>query len=328
MSFASPWVLLLLTIPLLRDCIRWRGGRSPGTALPYAAPGVGSLPRTARQRWAHLPRWLEALGLGLVVLALARPQWNAGSEEVRLRSRNLVVALDISSSMKATDFQPGNRLEVARTVLREFVRRREGDLVGLVIFSGKAFLQAPLTSDVELVGRMLDQTELGQLPDGTAIGTALAVALNQIKQLPATSSAVVLITDGANNTGEPTLPQATEMARALGVRVHAIGLTAADTISYELNSVWSVRTKASRLSKQDEDRLTQVASRTGGVFARASDPAALDSVMQAIDPLERREVPVREIRDRRELFPLALALGLLALVLQSVLAATWLRTGP
>jgi Ca-activated chloride channel family protein len=210
-------------------------------------------------------------------------------------------------------------------VLREFVTRREGDLVGLVIFSGKAFLQAPLTSDVELIGRMLDQTELGQLPDGTAIGTAIAVSLNQIKQLPAASSAIILLTDGANNTGEPTLPQATEMARALGVRVHAIGLTSADTMSYELNNVWSVRTKASRLSKQDEKRLTQVAARTGGVFARASDPAALDSVMRAIDPLERQDVPVREIRDQRELFPLALSLGLLALTLQAVLSSTWLR---
>ena len=256
MSFASPWLLLLLILPALRLWARWRAARRADVAiawvdLPPAAPGADGIEvrPTARVRLAFLPAVLEAVGLTLVVLALARPQWSTGKEEILLRSRNLIIALDISSSMKATDFEPGNRLEAAKYVLREFVKRREGDLVGLVIFSGKAFLQAPLTSDVNLIARMLDQTDLGQLPDGTAIGTAIAVSLNQIKQLPATSSAIILITDGANNTGEPKLPVATEAARALGVRVHAIGLTAADTMQYALNSVWSVRTKASKLSE-------------------------------------------------------------------------------
>ncbi len=329
MRFASPWLLLLLLVPLLRLWLRRRDGRRPGGAVAWASAGVlDGLPRTVRSRMAPLPRWLELAGASLLVLALARPQLDAGKEEIRLRSRNIIVALDISSSMKATDFQPGNRLAVARTTLRDFVARREGDLVGLVIFSGKAFLQAPLTADMTLIGRMLDLTDIGQLPDGTAIGTALAVSINQLKQLPAASSTIVLITDGANNTGSPTLPQATEMARALGIRVHAIGLTAADTTSYDLNGVWSVRTRAAKLSKRDEETLRRVAERTGGTFARASDPAALDSVMQAIDPLERTEVPIREVRDHRELFPIVLGLGLLFLVLQAILGATWLRTVP
>lgn len=335
MSFASPWFLLLLLLPVIRLWVRWRAARRADRAiawvdLPPAVPGaaVAEIRPTRRARLAFLPGLLEAVGLTLVVLALGRPQWSTGKEEIRLRSRNLVIALDISSSMKATDFEPGNRLEAAKYVLREFVKRREGDLVGLVIFSGKAFLQAPLTSDVDLIARMLDQTDLGQLPDGTAIGTAIAVSLNQIKQLPATSSAIILITDGANNTGEPKLPVATEAARALGVRVHAIGLTAADTMQYALNSVWSVRTKASKLSEADERTLKNVSERTGGVFARATDPAALDSVMKAIDPLERQEVPIREVRDHRELFPLALGVGAILLVLQAILSATWLRTVP
>lgn len=335
MRFDSPWFLLLLILPVLRYWLRVRAARRADKAiawadLPLAVPGAPDITfeATPRRRLAFLPPVLEAIGLTLAVLALARPQWTTGKEEIRLRSRNLVVALDISSSMKATDFEPGNRLEAAKVVLREFVKRREGDLVGLVIFSGKAFLQAPLTSDMNLIDRMLDQTDMGQLPDGTAIGTAIAVALNQIKELPPTSSAIILITDGANNTGEPSLPMATEAARALGVRVHAIGLTAADTTQYALNGVWSVRTKAAKLSKADEQTLRNVAERTGGVFARATDPASLDSVMQAIDPLERQEVPVREVRDHRELFPLALSFAALLLAAQALLAATWLRTVP
>ncbi len=329
MRFASPWLLLLLFVPLLRLWLRRRSEHSRGGTVAWVSAGVlEGLPRTPRARLAPLPRWLEFSGAVLLVLALARPQLDAGKEQVRLRSRNIIVALDISSSMKATDFQPGNRLMVARSTLRDFVARREGDLVGLVIFSGKAFLQAPLTADMTLIGRMLDLTDIGQLPDGTAIGTALAVSINQLKQLPAASSTVVLITDGANNTGSPTLPQATEMARALGIRVHAIGLTAADTTSYDLNGVWSVRTRAAKLSKRDEETLRRVAERTGGTFARASDPAALDSVMRAIDPLERTEVPIREVRDHRELFPAVLGVGLLLLGLQGLLGATWLRTVP
>ena len=329
MRFASPWFLVLLLIPLLRLWVRRRNDRRRDGAVAWVSAGVlEGLPRTPRARMAPLPRWLEFAGAALLVLALARPQLDAGKEQIRLRSRNIMVALDISSSMKATDFQPGHRLMVARATLRDFVKRREGDLVGLVIFSGKAFLQAPLTADMTLIGRMLDLTDIGQLPDGTAIGTALAVSINQLKQLPAASSTVVLITDGANNTGSPTLPQATEMARALGIRVHAIGLTAADTTSYDLNDVWSVRTRAAKLSKRDEETLRRVAERTGGTFARATDPTALDSVMRAIDPLERTEVPIREVRDHRELFPVVLFFGLLLLGLQALLRATWLRTVP
>lgn len=329
MRFASPWFLVLLLVPLVRLGLRWRAARRRDGAVAWVSAGVlEGIPRTARARLATLPQWLEFAGGALLVLALARPQLDAGKEQIRLRSRNIIVALDISSSMKATDFQPGNRLMVARATLRDFVARREGDLVGLVIFSGKAFLQAPLTADMTLIGRMLDLTDIGQLPDGTAIGTALAVSINQLKQLPAASSTVVLITDGANNTGSPTLPQATEMARALGIRVHAIGLTSADTTQFDLNGVWSVRTRASKLSKRDEETLRRVAERTGGTFARATDPAALDSVMRAIDPLERTEVPIREVRDHRELFPVVLLFGLLMLGLQAILGATWLRTVP
>ena len=139
MRFATPWLLLLLLVPLLRLWLRWRSEHRRGGAVAWVSAGVlEGIPRTPRTRLATLPRWLEFAGGSLLVLALARPQLDAGKEQIRLRSRNIIVALDISSSMKATDFQPGNRLMVARATLRDFVARREGDLVGLVLFSGKA----------------------------------------------------------------------------------------------------------------------------------------------------------------------------------------------
>ncbi|MEP6571183.1 MAG: VWA domain-containing protein [Gemmatimonadota bacterium] len=326
MRFADPFVLLLLPVAALLFLWRRRGSRT--VALPFTIDNlIRVIPTSARERFRNLPRWLTAIGFALLIVALARPQFPTGREEVKLRSRNILVALDISSSMKAKDFQPGNRLAVARSILQEFVQKRDGDLVGLVIFSGRAFLQAPLTSDMHLLESMLGRADIGQLPDGTAIGVAIAMGLNQLKNLPAKASCIVLITDGANNTGSPTLAEATEMARALGVRVHAIGLTSADTTSYALNGVWSVRRdRAARLSRGDELTLRRVAERTGGRYARATSPQKFAEIMAGIDPLERQDVTVKETRTYRELFPFVLGAGLILLLLERGLSATWLRT--
>ena len=326
MRFANAPLLLLLVLPALAAWQVWQ--RRITARIAFSAVGLLREAPRRRARWARLPEWLAIAGLAALVVALARPQLPSGVERVTRRSRNIMVALDISSSMKATDFQPVNRVTAARAVLRDFVLKRDGDLVGFVIFAGKAFVQAPLTTDVGLIGGMLERSDIGQVPDGTAIGTALAMSLNQIKEMPAAGSCIVLVTDGANNTGKPTLPQAIEAARALGVRVHAIGLTSADTTSVALNGVWSVRDRASRLSKADEETLEKVAERTGGRYARATSPQQLDSLLSAVDELERHEVPVRESRRYKELFPFLTAFGLLLLAGDRALRATWLRSTP
>jgi Ca-activated chloride channel family protein len=248
--------------------------------------------------------------------------------EIRLRSRNIMLALDISSSMKAGDFQPGNRLMVARRVVTDFVQRRQGDLVGLVLFAGRAFLQAPLTPDVTLLEKILGRVDIGMLPDGTAIGTALALSLGQLKDLPVKASTIVLITDGANNTGQPTPLVAAEAARALGIRIQAIGLSTRDTSSVALNGVWRVGSTAPRLSGRDELALQRIAERTGGRYYRATDPEALDGIMSQIDRVERVDVHVGETRDYRELYPFALAPAILLLALELALGLSWLRTLP
>jgi Ca-activated chloride channel family protein len=267
-------------------------------------------------------------GLCLLIVAWARPQLPQAVQEVKLRSRNIMVALDISSSMKAGDFQPGNRLEVARRVLSEFVQKRQGDLIGLVTFAGRTFLQAPLTPDTDLFGQTIERVDIGMLPDGTAIGTALAMSLNQLKDLPAKASVIVLITDGANNTGKPSPFAAAEAARSLGIRIHAIGLSTADTSVADRNFIWRWGRAPARLTRSDEAVLTRISSRTGGQFYRATDPEALRRIMSEIDPLERRDVPIRETRDYEELYSVALIPALLLLALELVLGMTWLRTLP
>jgi Ca-activated chloride channel family protein len=330
MRFADPLLLLVLLIPLGYAAHGWtRRRRVPREHIGFPALAfmmdAGS---SRRARWRPLLGALRMSGLALMVLALARPQLPHDVREIRLRSRNIMVALDISSSMKAGDFQPGNRLEVARRVLNEFVQKREGDLVGLVTFAGRTFLQAPLTPDTDLLGETIERVDIGMLPDGTAIGTALAMSLNQLKDLPPEASVIVLITDGANNTGQPSPFAAAEAARSLGVRVHAIGLSTADTTPADRNLIWRWGRAPARLTRSDELVLTRISSRTGGQFYRATDPEALRRIMSEIDPLERQDVLIHETRDYQELYLFALIPALVLLALELALGTTWLRTLP
>jgi Ca-activated chloride channel homolog len=329
MRFADPFFLILLVAPAMYALRLWRGRAVSRDQL--ALPALMFLtpsPPGRKARWRSLLPAFRLLGAVLLILSLARPQELRDLREIRLRSRNIMLALDISSSMKAGDFQPGNRLAVARRVMMDFVERRQGDLVGLVLFAGRAFLQAPLTPDLPLLQQTIEQVDIGLLPDGTAIGTALALSLNQLKDLPAQASTVVLVTDGANNTGRPAPLVAAEAARALGIRIQTVGLSTLDTTSVPLNSVWRVGNTAPRLTGGDEAALQRMAERTGGQFYRATDRDALERIMGQIDRLERTNVRVGETREYRELYPFFLLPALLLLLLELGLGATWLRSVP
>jgi Ca-activated chloride channel homolog len=330
MRLANPEALGLLIFPAAY-AVSWLRSRHKPPPLRVGMPAfffLGAAPVAGRARWQPALRLLQLLAMVLVVIAIARPQTPRDIREIRLRSRNIIIALDISSSMKAGDFQPGNRLMVARKVVNDFVQRRNGDLVGLVLFAGRAFLQAPLTPDLAILEKILQRVDIGLLPDGTAIGTALALSLSQLKDLPVKASTVLLITDGANNTGQPSPLLAAEAARALGVRIQAIGLSTRDTTSVPLNGVWRVGSTNPRLTSRDEAALQRIAERTGGRYYRATDPDALGGVMSQIDRAERVDVRVGETREYRELYPWFLAPALLLLALELGLGLTWLRTLP
>jgi Ca-activated chloride channel family protein len=331
MRLADPLYLVLLVVPLWSAWSAWRARRQP-PAAKIGFPGLVFLagaPTPRRARWSWLPPALGQLGLALLIVALARPQVPHEVRQIRSKSRNIMLALDISSSMKAGDFKPGNRLMVARQVLADFTHERRGDLLGLVIFAGRAFLQAPLTPDTDLLDRMLGQVDIGMLPDGTAIGTALTMCLNQLKDLPATASVIVLITDGANNTGKPSPLVAAEAAKAIGVRIHTIGVSAADTTGPDKQFIWRAGGRTpDRLTSSDEVTLKRISDRSGGRYYRATDPQTLKEILGAIDPIERREVKISETRDYRELYAWALAPGVVLLGLGLLLGATRLRSLP
>jgi Ca-activated chloride channel family protein len=330
MRFADPGFLLLLGFPLGYAGWLWLTRRRPPVErIGFSGLAfLDDLPASRQARLHQLPLVLRVLALALLVLALARPQRPHEVREIRSRARNIMLALDISSSMKAGDFKPGNRLQVARRVLSEFVAQRQGDLLGLVIFAGRSFLQAPLTPDIDLLGKTLTRVDIGMLPDGTAIGTALATCLNQLKDLPPKASVIVLITDGANNTGQPSPYVAAEAARAIGVRIHTIGVSAADTTRPDKQFIWRRGRTPDRLTSADERVLQRIASRSGGEYFRATDPETLTRILARIDPLERHDVRISETRDYRELYPWLLLPALLLLAGDLLLGATRLRGVP
>ena len=333
MRFADPlWLLLLLPTA---GYVWWRGRTKRRPSSYIAVPSLasfGGLPPDRRTRWLKLPAALRAGSVALLILALARPQRADEVRDVRTRGRNIILTLDISSSMKAADFPPGNRLDAAKRVLAGFVGARGRDLIGLVIFAGQAFTQAPLTNDREVLLDLLDRVDIGLLPDGTAIGTALAMSENHVKDLPRQSSVIVLITDGANNTGTPDPLTAAAAARALGTRIYAIGVSSYDTAAARIRGTQSSEGRsggvAERLSSTDEQTLRTMATATGGQYFRAADPRALSRVTKEIDRLEQTELRLREVRSYRELYPLLLVPALLLLAAELLLRSTRLRTLP
>jgi Ca-activated chloride channel homolog len=332
MHFADPWAFALLAV-VIADSVRgWpRRGRMPSGHLGF--PGVAFLtgaPGGGRVRWLRLPAVMRALALTLLVVALARPRADGRHRDTAIHGRNIVLTLDISSSMKALDFRTGNRLEVAKRVLGDFVARRRGDFLGLVIFAGRAFTQAPLTTDADVVLDLLRRADIGMLPDGTAIGTALAMSESHLEDLPRGSGVVVLLTDGGNNTGYPDPLAAAEAARALGIRIYAIGVSsrgATPVALYETGRPATMEAPSS-LSTREEQILGRIASISNGRYFRVSDDSALVHVLAEIDGLERTDRHLSEVVSYREYFVIPLLAAVLLITGDLVLRATWLRTMP
>ena len=325
MHFASPlWLLALVALPAL-----WwaaRRGRGGAAGVRYSvADDAAALGATgwARVRW--LPAALVAAAFGLGVVALARPQERDASVERSTEGVDIVLALDVSTSMTAEDFVP-NRFEAAKAVAAEFVRGRTSDRIGLVVFAAQAYTQAPLTLDYPFLLTMLQEVRMGVIEDGTAIGTALATATARLRDSDAASKVVILLTDGQNNRGQVDPQTAAEAAAALGVKVYAIG------VGREGGAVRGRSPFGGALFGQtpevDEAALRAVAAATGGRYFRATDAQALREIYAAISDLERTEIEETVLLDVEELYPWFLWPALACLVFSIGLSTTRLREVP
>ncbi len=317
------WLALLLLLPL----VAWRRmgrHRAPVRWTSLVVVGGG---RSWQSLLAPLLPLVELVGLGLLVIGLARPQLTHRETVVESDGIDIMLALDTSGSMEALDFtvgvQQASRLQVARRVMSEFIEGRPHDRMGLVVFGEEAFTQVPLTLDHDTLQDFLRLVQIGMAgPNKTAIGEAMAVASKRLSQLEAPSRVLVLLTDGRSNAGRLTPVQAAEVAEALGIRVYAIGVGAMEGSGGGLFSVFR------QGDHVDEETLRQIAAVTGGQYFRATDTRSLREIYATIDALETSTAQVTEFVHREELFRLALLPGLGLLMLHLLLGWTVFRRLP
>ncbi len=326
--FADPvYLALLALLPLLAIWHVRKGRRARGTLVH---PDVGAMKTAVPQRrfkgYRILPvlRWLA---LAAFIVALARPQTGVSGENVTAEGIDIVLALDVSSSMLAEDMRP-NRLEAAKDVATSFVAGRTSDRIGLVVFAGKAFTQVPLTLDYSVLTTLLAELRVGMIEDGTAVGMGLATAVKRLQSSDATSKVVILLTDGRSNRGEIDPLTAAQMARALDVRVYTVGAGSRGEARVRVpNAAGGTRYVTTRVDV-DEPTLREAAEVTGGRYYRATDRQSLERIYSEIDQLETTEIQVENFTQYGEEFVWPLALGLLLLFMELGLRHTLFRVLP
>lgn len=326
--FEDPLVLLLLlALPVIAWIRHMAEGRRTG-AIRFSALSAAREAAGITSGWAHrVPGILRTLALTALIIALARPQTGMTSEDVRTQGIDILLALDVSSSMLAEDLEP-NRLAAAKAVAAEFVQGRGNDRIGLVAFAGKAFTQAPLTLDYGVVTELLGELEIGMIEDGTAVGMGLATAVKRLQASSATSKVVILLTDGRSNRGEIGPVTAAQMAQALGVRVYTIGAGSQGTARMPVSDPLRGTSYANVQVDIDEVSLQEIAELTGGQYFRATDTESLAQIWEQIDELETTEIEVQNYTQYEERFGLVLMFGFLMLGLELGLSSTVLRRLP
>ena len=325
--FEDPWVLGLLAIVPLTYWLGARGERRTG-ALRFSALDM------ARQAGngisvllPRVPALLGAVGVTAVIVALARPQTGITSETLLTEGIDIIMVMDVSSSMLAEDLEP-NRLQAAKGVAADFVGGRRNDRIGLVAFAGEAFTQAPLTLDYSVVQSLIGELQVGIIEDGTAVGMGLGTAVKRLQASDAESKVVILLTDGRSNRGEIGPVTAARMAQALGVRVYTVGVGTRGNAPVPIaDPLVGTRLVPMRVDI-DEPTLQEIAELTGGRYFRATDNESLTSIYEEIDQLERTEIEVENFTQYAERFPIVLAFGLLLLLMEVGLAQTVLRKLP
>jgi Ca-activated chloride channel family protein len=317
-EFETPWALLaLLLLPLWWW---WRRRRRPGAIVFSRVAALAKGPRAGRGL-ARALFVLRNLLLAGIIVALARPRSAGRMENVTSDGINIMICFDISSSMLAEDFQPQNRLEVAKAKVKQFVAARKNDRIGLVAFSGEALTQVPLTTDYPVVATAVDNLQPGQLEDGTAIGTAIATAANRLRDAPGKSRVMILLTDGVNNRGSIDPRTAAQAAGTFGIKIYGIGVGTMGMAPVPVGrGLFGLRYENQPV-QIDDSLLTDIATRTGGRYFRATDAASLQRIYEQIDRLERVPVHTRSYMRYTELFRWPLAVAMFALTMELVLMA-------
>ncbi len=299
------YLYLLLVIPLLVVWYWFRRNKSNAQMRFSATELFGS--GVQYKVWLyHSLFLLRMLAIALLIVALARPQSISRKQNVNIEGIDIVMSIDVSSSMLARDFKP-DRLEASKDVAEEFIAGRPNDRVSLVIFSGEAFTQVPLTTDHTMINDIFEEVKSGMIEDGTAIGDGLATSVSRLKDSDAISKVIILITDGVNNSGSVDPVSAAEMAEMYGIRVYTIGIGTQGMAPYPVQTPYGIRMEQMKV-QIDEDLLKEIANMTGGRYFRADNNKKLKEIYKEIDSLEKSKIDVQEFKKKHEGFlPFALA---------------------
>lgn len=330
LRFANPELLILLgIIPFL---VLWylRHNKKASGTLRFSNIGViKKISRTPSRRYRHLLFVFRLIAISLLIIGFARPQSGTKEEKIITEGIDIILAMDISSSMLAEDLaQHRNRLDVTKEVATEFIKQRTNDRIGMVVFSGKSFTQCPLTMDYGIVLNFLKEIQIGMIEDGTAIGMAIANCVNRLRASKAKSKVVILLTDGRNNRGELDPLTAAQIAKTMNVRIYTIGAGKRGEAMYPIDDPFLGKRYVPMRVDIDDEVLTKIANITGGRYFRATDKTSLEKIYKEIGELEKTKIEVKEFTRYEELFVNFLAFAFGVLMLEIILANTRFRRIP
>ncbi|MDP8224217.1 MAG: VWA domain-containing protein [Candidatus Lernaella stagnicola] len=319
MSLQQPWLLILLIVPVLVLIRRWHGRRE-ATIVVGDSRFFAALPVSLRQRLRRLPLLIRVLTIAVLIVTAARPQLEKVTQRITSEGIDIIIALDLSESMRALDFAPKDRLTVAKEVTSDFIEGRLGDRIGLVLFGTRAITQCPLTVDHGVVIQLVQKAQPGMLGPATAIGMAVATATNRLRDAPGKSRVVVLVTDGNNTAGKIDPITAARLAKALGVKIYTVAVGAKGQAI-----IPGPAGKRYIGDELDEDTLREVAREGNGKFYRATDADSLKRIFDEIDQLERTKVEREKSTHYGDRFEPLLWAGVALLMLELLLVGGPLR---
>jgi len=328
--FEDPWLLVfgLVLVPVFYGYFKGKGsGRIRFSSL---AP-FGGIPPSLSVQLRNILIVFRCMGIGLCVIALARPQAGQKETEIVTEGIDIMLCLDTSGSMRALDFEREgkrtDRLDVVREVVKAFIQKRQNDRIGMVVFGEQAFTQCPLTMDYGVLLSFLDRIEIGMAGDSTALGSALATGVKRLKEVPGESKVIILVTDGRNNAGRIAPETAAEIAKTYAVKVYTIGVGVEGESPFLMETLFGKRYVYQKVDL-DEETLKHIADVTGGSYFRAEDTASLEGIYEQIDQMERTEAKVKEYMEYEELFARFAFPGLLLILVGFVLENTRFRKIP
>ncbi len=317
---------LLLLIPVLVVWYIYRFRKSTPELLFSGLKAFEGVSSSFKARLIHSLFVLRMLALVLLVIAIAGPQKISSKSNINIEGIDIVIAIDVSGSMRARDFQP-DRIGAAKKIAARFIDGRPNDRIGLVIFSGVAFTQAPLTLDHTMLKSLLREVKSGMIQDGTAIGDGLATSVSRLKDSKARSKVIILLTDGVNNSGAIDPETAAELAKMFGIRVYTIGIGSYGYAPYPVQTPYGIKMQQMKV-QIDEALLKKIAQETGGKYFRANNNNKLQAIFKEIDRLEKSKINVKQFRRKYELyFPFAFA-ALLIFILEIGLRYLFFRRLP